>query len=72
MWTVIYIAPNKSAAENLMAILQQEGIMVSLHVTGLSSASGNSHVEIMVPKGEAAEAHQILNEALGRGKYSNR
>lgn len=72
MWTVIYIAPNRSAAENLMAILQQEGILVSLHATGLSSATGNSHVEIMVPKAEAAEAHQILQEALGRGRYSSR
>lgn len=72
MWTVIYIAPNKHAAENLRGILQQEGIMVSLRATGLSSANGNSHVEIMVPKGEAADAHQILSEALGRGRYSGR
>jgi hypothetical protein len=72
LWTVIYIAPNRTAAENLKGILQQEGIMVSLRATGLTSSNGNSHVEIMVPKGEAAEAHQILSEALGRGRYGSR
>lgn len=70
MWTVIYIAPNKSAAENLKSVLQREGILVNLRATGLTSGNGNSHVELMVPAGEAADAHEILNEALGRSRFS--
>lgn len=69
MWTVIYIAPNKQSAENLKEALTREGILVSLRATGLQSASGGSHFEIMVPQGEAREAHEILNETLGRTRF---
>lgn len=67
MWTVIYIAPNKTAAERIKQILSNEGILVNLRATGLTSAStGAGPVEVMVPHGEVREAHEILTEALGR------
>lgn len=69
MWTVIYIAPSKQAAENLRDALAQEGILVSLRATGLSSAGGSSQVELLVPSGEAREAQEILNETLGRARF---
>lgn len=69
MWTVIYIAPSKQAAETLKHALSQEGILVSLRPTGLSSAAGGSHFELLVPEGEAREAHEILNETLGRARF---
>lgn len=65
-WTTIYIAPNKSTAENLKGVLTSEGILVNLRSTGLVSQSGGAHIEIMVPEGEVEEAHEILNEVLGR------
>jgi aspartokinase len=68
MWTVIYVAPNKQAAEELRDALSQEGILVSLRTTGISSASGNAQVELLVPKGEAREAQEILHQTLGRLK----
>jgi len=65
-WTTIYIAPNKATAENLKGILSREGILVNLRFTGLVSHSGGAHIEVMVPEGEVEEAHEILNEVLGR------
>lgn len=69
MWQVIYIAPNKQAAEQLRDALSKEGILVSLRATGVSTNSGGTHVELLVPQGEAREAHEILNVALGRAHY---
>lgn len=68
MWTVIYIAPNKQAAEELRDALSQEGILVSLRATGFQGVTGNAHVELLVPKGEAREAQEILHQTLGRLK----
>ncbi|HYF78854.1 MAG TPA: glutamate decarboxylase [Symbiobacteriaceae bacterium] len=69
MWQVIYIAPNKQAAEQLRDALSREGILVSLRATGVSTNGSNTHVELLVPQGEAREAHEILNEALGRARF---
>lgn len=66
MWTVIYIAPNKQAAEELRDALSQEGVLVSLRATGFQGATGSAHVELLVPKGEAREAQEILHQTLGR------
>lgn len=68
MWTVIYIAPNKQAAEDLRDALSREGLLVSLRSTGLSTNGGGSHFELLVPKGEAREAQELLNQALGRSR----
>jgi hypothetical protein len=69
VWQVIYIAPNKQTAEQLRDALSTEGILVSLRAAGVSTVGGNAHVELLVPQGEAREAHEILNEALGRTRY---
>ncbi|HLN65369.1 MAG TPA: glutamate decarboxylase [Symbiobacteriaceae bacterium] len=69
MWQVIYIAPNKQAAETLKDALSREGILVSLRATGVSTNAGGTHVELLVPQGEAREAHEILNETLGRARF---
>lgn len=68
MWTVIYIAPSKQVAEDLRDALSREGLLVSLRATGLSTNGGGSHFELLVPKGEAREAHELLNAALGRSR----
>lgn len=69
MWTVIYIAPSKQTAEELRDALSREGLLVSLRATGLSTSGSSSHFELLVPKGEAREAHEVLNQALGRSRY---
>lgn len=69
MWTVIYIAPSKQAAETLRDALSREGILVNLRQTGFSSSSGSAHFELMVPETEAREANDLLNAALGRNRF---
>lgn len=69
MWQVIYIAPNQQTAEQLRDALSREGVLVSLRAIGMVTPSGSAQVELLVPKGEAREANQILNETLGRTRY---
>lgn len=69
MWTVIYVAPSKQIAEQLKQALESEGILVSLRTAGLSNSTGSAQVELMVPQGEAREAHEVLSDALGRARY---
>nr|WP_264844782.1 hypothetical protein [Caldinitratiruptor microaerophilus] len=65
MWTVVYIAPSKAKADRIKEILTREGFLVNLRV--VSQAGGPSApVEVLVPQGEAREAHEILAEHLGR------
>lgn len=64
MWTVVYIATSSAAAERLAGVLRQEGLMVSLRLID-SAADGKGSVEILVPNGEAEEAHEVLTEHLG-------
>jgi hypothetical protein len=64
MWTVVYIAPSPAAADRLAAVLRQEGLMVTVRPIEVA-ADGRGSVEILVPDGEAEEAHEVLAEHLG-------
>ncbi len=64
MWTVVYIATSSAAAERLSVVLRQEGLMVSVRAID-SAADGKGSFEILVPNGEAEEAHEVLTEHLG-------
>jgi len=61
VWTVVYIAPNKSVAEKLQQALTQEGLLVKLRNIGLPNANENGSVEILVPESEVDEALEIIN-----------
>ncbi len=69
MWQVIYIAPNRQKAEELKEALAREGMLVNLRETSLSTHSGNVGVELLVPRTEAREAHELLNDILGRKQH---
>lgn len=64
MWTVVYIASNKTQALKLKDILMEEGILAQIRAIGLSNTGEGIH-EILVPESEAEEAHSIICE---RGK----
>jgi len=66
IWTVIYIAPNKSAAETIKEALTREGLLVQLRSGNVPHAGETGHVEVLVPEAEAEEAHEILTGILGR------
>lgn len=60
MWTVVYIAPNRPTAEMLKEMLTKEGLLVMLRSVGVPHLGDSGAVEILVPEGEAEEAHEIL------------
>ncbi len=64
MWTVVYIAPNRATAEALKELLTAEGLLVTLRPTGIPHSGDGGAVEILVPKSEAEEAHEILTTAV--------
>ncbi|HZW84167.1 MAG TPA: hypothetical protein VFF14_12200 [Candidatus Deferrimicrobium sp.] len=65
MWTVVYIAPNKSMAEMYKNILSGEGLLVQLRAIGTPQQGDSGSVEILVPESEAEEAHEIIINARG-------
>ncbi len=59
MWTVVYIASNRTQAEMLKNLLCNEGILANTRPAGISML-GDGIYEIMVLESEANEAHTIL------------
>ena len=64
MWTVVYIASNRTIGEMLKSVLENEGILVMLRSIGTPHFGESSSVEILVPESEVEEAHEILSEAI--------
>ncbi|MDD4601988.1 hypothetical protein SDC9_27476 [bioreactor metagenome] len=60
MWTVIYIAPNRTHAEMLKNMLDGEGILANIRPVGVVSMLGDGMYEILVLESEVDEAHAIL------------
>ena len=65
MWTVVYIAPNRTTAEKYRGILLAEGLLVQLRSIGSPNHGDNCSVEILVPDSEIEEAHEIIIRAQG-------
>jgi len=65
VWTVVYIAPNRSTAEMLKNYLANEGLLVMLRSVGVPHLGDSSSVEILVPESEVEEAHEVLSTAIG-------
>lgn len=64
MWTVVYIAPNRTVAESLKNVLANEGLLVMLRAIGLPHLGDSGAVEILVPESEVDEAMEILNSSV--------
>ncbi|MBS4025688.1 MAG: DUF2007 domain-containing protein [Clostridia bacterium] len=64
MWTVVYIASNRTIAEMLRGILEGEGLLVMLRPVGTPHFGESGSVEILVPESEVEEAHEILSDAI--------
>jgi len=62
MWTVVYIAPSVSLAEQLKDRLSKEGLLVTLRAVGAVSLEDAKAIEVLVPETEAEEASEIINE----------
>jgi len=59
MWTVVYIAANRTQAESVKNKLCEEGVLANLRPAGVAML-GDGLYEVMVLESEADEAHTIL------------
>lgn len=66
MWTVVYIAPNRSTGEKLKGVLEKEGLLVMLRPLNLACVGEACQYELLVPESEAEEAQEILTTLTGR------
>jgi len=64
MWKVIYIAKDISLAKSLKKILKEKGIVTIFNQLEMNQDELNGNVEILVPKCEAQEAVDVINQAL--------
>jgi len=59
MWTVVYIAANRTQAEEIKDMLFTEGVLANIRPAGIAMM-GDGLYEVMVLESEADEAHAIL------------
>ena len=59
MWTVVYIASNRTQAEKLKDSLCNEGVLANIRLADLAM-QGESMYEILVLESEATEAQEII------------
>lgn len=59
MWTVVYIAANRTQAESIKKTLCDEGVLANIRPAGIAML-GDGLYEVMVLESEADEAHTIL------------
>ena len=60
MWVAIYIAAERRTAEEIVSLLDKEGILVDVRPLAKSNEDGSC--EIRVLRSEALEAKEILSE----------
>lgn len=70
MWTVVYIAPSREAAEGLKEVLSREGILAAIRPVGLQAVSDACNFEVLVSEAEAEEAHELVSAALQKSLHS--
>lgn len=61
MWTVVYIAQNKTEADKLHKKLTEEGLLIKVKPIGYSGENEASSYEILVPASEVDEAMEVIN-----------
>jgi hypothetical protein len=59
MWTVVYIAANRTQADTIKTLLCEEGVLANHRPAGIAMM-GDGLYEVMVLESEADEAHAIL------------
>ncbi|MHC2994359.1 MAG: hypothetical protein IBV53_02475 [Candidatus Atribacteria bacterium] len=64
MWKIIYIAKDISLAKSLEKILKEKGIVTILNQLEMNQDELNGNVEILVPKCEAQEAIDMINQTI--------
>lgn len=60
MWTVVYIAKNTEIAEQIRAMLEQDGLLVKIRPIAKKADSADSSCEVLVPESEVEQAHGLI------------
>lgn len=61
MWAVVYMCHSKVDAENAKKTLEKEGLLVKIRKIGKEE---DRVYEILVPKEEIEDAHEVLSETV--------
>lgn len=66
MWTVIYMAKNDEALQNVCGLLDNNGIIYRAVPVSCTEAEGtDAYYDVLVPSAEVSDAHAlILDEEL--------
>ena len=62
MWTVVYMARTKAMADHINKLLVREGFLIKLKPVYRNVPEEENYYEILAPKTEAQEVHNILME----------
>ncbi len=60
MWKIIYLAPNRSIAEMLKGLLEENGIPVRLHSADIPHLGPLGNVDILTSKEQVEEARALI------------
>jgi len=60
-WVVVYIAPSRSSAESVRALLQREGLLATIRPAGGMRGADEGSFEVLVPSSEARDATELLS-----------
>ncbi len=60
MWMVIHMAKSLALAQEMRALLANEGFLVKVSPVYRAVSDEDNYYELMVPESEAAEARQTL------------
>ena len=71
LWTVLYVAPNKTIANRIKDFMETEGILIRLRPLGLRVKENITNFEILVTEAELEEAQEVLNQALQIRQYKD-
>ncbi len=63
-WVVVRVASTLALAEMMQEILTNEGILVMLRSLGPPQMGAAAPVEVLVPRAEAEDAQEVLDEVL--------
>ncbi|NLK72675.1 MAG: glutamate decarboxylase [Clostridiales bacterium] len=61
MWAIVYMCHSQSDAESAKRTLEKEGLLVKIRKVGKEE---DKAYEILVPKEEIEDAHEVLSETV--------
>lgn len=70
MWTVVYIAPSRAAAEEIKGFLERDGVLAAIRPVNVGGDAdqvlfeSEANYEVLVSEAEVEEAQELVSAAL--------